>query len=1043
MLHVLAFTISITFALFVSASDVRAQNNGSEANKLFVEAVKLYRQSEEMTGSAKLEAYEEVRSLFDQILSDYPESKPAKVISQGGSPGGVTIASLPSSKPKGWNNGKRGIVRDLLVKYDNDIGAIEAVAEAAGYAHLAWAAYDADEPKQFLEQRGWKLLEAYKGDRALVGDVTARLYEGPHGQHVLTFRGSVTGGDWVKNVGGTLSPTPLLNGQVIDALNLADEIVQKFPDVVFVGHSLGGRLAQASSLKTGNLAFAFNSAPVGYNEIRQMGFQDLIQGKMRRFRSPQDQLSGVFTPSDTVVANIEEVDANALFNLVNAKDYTHAMNVLADAMQSVAIAWSQGWVSAYLDEQKAADTTLEKSEAEQNTAIQISGHTCSIGQSPMTGDAIKSNWIKKQLTGLTASGASWKLVLDGLQGDETGKAVFTNSKNEVVSGLWKPDSNGICQSYNGGSSWVCHRAYKCTNEESEEFALQNSENEFSSIVAIGSGVEPSEVANAAELPRSNSSWSNESAVREALSSVLNRTEPRTYDQFPEICRGFRGPLTQPERKVLFDNTRFTLTSYSTSFGLKKRDSWEAYFTDGLANLEMHCLGEDFRGTGAFKCEERYVKDHHFLQYCPAKETFFAWGRDRIFEISNVSRVAPFKIGNASYALSEGKKLRVTGQNCFFHAPWDKPTSVDWSGKCVDGKPTGTGTIKWRENGEIIWKSRVGPEWGLVLKDGKLWIEYDFSNFVLNIGQCNFSDYQRGMVVRIPKGTRPELFRNSWLTYHVLEKAAAHLVQGCKHKGRHTYSGIWVNLYIEGPKDLDTGTWQGAIVTSKVKRGSDVSSPDWERVNNTAIATLNKEIERDNAAEREAERAEERRQAQLRAQRQAAARRQGEARRQQAAREAAAKKQAELAALQRQIEQQWASRMEDMFTGQYVIENVGDLLQYNKAKAISLLSQGVTLQLATQNMSFQDGTVIIAHEHDPTDVLKPVRDAARAQMDTLTAWMDTTSNVGRDYSGPSINVVCRLSASALEQLDGKTTARFDAKMQTLNGRSAVFDCKLKR
>ena len=164
---------------------------------------------------------------------------------------------------------------------------------------------------------------------------------------------------------------------------------------------------------------------------------------------------------------------------------------------------------------------------------------------------------------------------------------------------------------------------------------------------------------------------------------------------------------------------------------------------------------------------------------------------------------------------------------------------------------------------------------------------------------------------------------------------------------------------------------------------------------------------------------------------------------QAAREAAAKKQAELAALQRQIEQQWASRMEDMFTGQYVIENVGDLLQYNKAKAISLLSQGVTLQLATQNMSFQDGTVIIAHEHDPTDVLKPVRDAARAQMDTLTAWMDTTSNVGRDYSGPSINVVCRLSASALEQLDGKTTARFDAKMQTLNGRSAVFDCKLKR
>lgn len=164
---------------------------------------------------------------------------------------------------------------------------------------------------------------------------------------------------------------------------------------------------------------------------------------------------------------------------------------------------------------------------------------------------------------------------------------------------------------------------------------------------------------------------------------------------------------------------------------------------------------------------------------------------------------------------------------------------------------------------------------------------------------------------------------------------------------------------------------------------------------------------------------------------------------QAAQAEKARQQARIAAIRQEIEQNWAAHMDDVFTGQYVIQNVGDLLQYNKARAISLLSQGVTLQLATANMNFQDGTVIISHEHDPTDVLKPVRDAARAEMGTWEQWFDTTASVGRDYSGPSINVTCRLDASALEQLDGKSTARFSATMQSLNGRSAIFDCELKR
>ena len=94
------------------------------------------------------------------------------------------------------------------------------------------------------------------------------------------------------------------------------------------------------------------------------------------------------------------------------------------------------------------------------------------------------------------------------------------------------------------------------------------------------------------------------------------------------------------------------------------------------------------------------------------------------------------------------------------------------------------------------------------------------------------------------------------------------------------------------------------------------------------------------------------------------------------------------------------------------------------------------------MSFQDGTVIITHEHDPTDVLKPVRDAARAQLTGWNAWFEQTQSVGRDYTGPSVNVICRIDAGALESLDGNITALFDAKMISLDGRSAIFDCEFR-
>lgn len=265
-------------------------------------------------------------------------------------------ATATTGEPAGWNDAKRGIARDLLTTYDQDVDEIEAVARAASYSLLAWAAYDDEEALTRATNLGWDRIEQDEEERFLVGDVTYALFRDGAGGHVLAFRGTKTFGDWITNLDGTLSPTPLLNGQVADAMEVAKRVVAKHRRVVFTGHSLGGRLAQAASLQTGRPAYVFNSAPVGLNEIREMGFVGLVSGDIHRFRSPQDQLSRLFPAKDHVVANLPSIEESANLHPKNIIDFSHAMGVLAKAMLDVRIVLDKGWITAYLQEQEAADT---------------------------------------------------------------------------------------------------------------------------------------------------------------------------------------------------------------------------------------------------------------------------------------------------------------------------------------------------------------------------------------------------------------------------------------------------------------------------------------------------------------------------------------------------------------------------------------------------------------------------------------------------------------------------------------------------------------
>ncbi|WP_170608364.1 hypothetical protein [Ruegeria arenilitoris] len=145
-------------------------------------------------------------------------------------------------------------------------------------------------------------------------------------------------------------------------------------------------------------------------------------------------------------------------------------------------------------------------------------------------------------------------------------------------------------------------------------------------------------------------------------------------------------------------------------------------------------------------------------------------------------------------------------------------------------------------------------------------------------------------------------------------------------------------------------------------------------------------------------------------------------------------------LKAEIDEQWNDHMRKMFTGDFLVKNVGDLIKHNRTGAISLMSKGFDLQLDTENLSFNEGTVLVLAEHDPTDVYKPVREAELIGKKASEIMMIKSGWAGRDFSGPSVTVICQLSSDDLTSLDGKKTANFRAKLINLDSLEATFDCK---
>lgn len=271
-----------------------------------------------------------------------------------------TRSPVPEAACGPLSPARQAIVRDMLRAYRGNTWAIETVASHADHAVLAWAAYGDADALALARQRGWREHpRSLDGQFTLAsrlggGDAVARLFVSDRGEAVLAFRGSTTRADWLTNAGVVL---PVYSDQLRSARTLAERARALYPQVTFVGHSLGGAMAQVAQLHTDRDAVIFNSAPVGLHAlgmaISGQPLSTRVNATLKAFRSPEDPVRrathGLGSFEDLVVSNIaltgNTVGQNAIEGLV-ATGFAHAIPVLARAMQDVRLVRDEGWLAA-------------------------------------------------------------------------------------------------------------------------------------------------------------------------------------------------------------------------------------------------------------------------------------------------------------------------------------------------------------------------------------------------------------------------------------------------------------------------------------------------------------------------------------------------------------------------------------------------------------------------------------------------------------------------------------------------------------------------
>ena len=140
----------------------------------------------------------------------------------------------------------------------------------------------------------------------------------------------------------------------------------------------------------------------------------------------------------------------------------------------------------HLYEDVAAETSTQDGHA-QTPSLEEQFSEALQGCKPTTSPAFPRSWGGTRsgpstVDGRTVSGNNWSLDL-WLPGSSSAAATFTNTAGVSVDGFWRSTSTGLCQSYDGKKSWVCHDVLACESD-TNRWVMRNADGELSSLVTL-------------------------------------------------------------------------------------------------------------------------------------------------------------------------------------------------------------------------------------------------------------------------------------------------------------------------------------------------------------------------------------------------------------------------------------------------------------------------------------------------------------------------------------------------------------------------------
>lgn len=391
------------------------------------------------------------------------------------------------------------------------------------------------------------------------------------------------------------------------------------------------------------------------------------------------------------------------------------------------------------------------------------------------------------------------------------------------------------------------------------------------------------------------------------------------------------------------------------------------------------------------------------------------------DFADVTYPDPFKQVQVAYQRGGGCQLRI-------EAIRQRVDGFTWTGTCEDGIASGAGLLKLYEGAYLRDSIQVTEdgEKGFFIEDGVLRTHVYPSNIDFHNSWCGKKSWQDMAEVTIfPKFKHSiELYDHPELLQNILGVAQSEMVKACPKSGRYVTQKMAVNVEINGELVM-------------IGHGGPKLGParSWS---NSTRHLVNNEIKTQNQAQAQADRMEAQRQAEI-------------ARQARVAALARQKAEMERVTAQLKVEAERAAMIawEREMGSKKPWTNTADLLKYDPARTMAILSEGHDIEFKVFEIEFFQGDVVVRGGHNYTYIYEGIVKTAQQRLaennSTWDDWFEHINDVGKD-SG--VVYYCHIPAKQASKIKEDGNYIFDATLQSYGDAAygnpvARFDCQFEK